>query len=242
MPVWPAPTCPAALQVFADVFDLLPRDPSRVPSSRQSALTHDGDAEFTLLENDFTFGGQKIAGNAQAISAKRWLQHTSFLWDYQKERMQLLQEPAKRPKYRGERKHGSFLTPLVALGYRRDEFVEGIEDSMASRGFTLQPAGAVPHTLPDLSNGMQQLHVQQIVVRRARTACVHRVCALSHCQLADAMNVRAPERIAIDRHSLIGPAQYRGACADLDDVLPLLEEPHLRTTKLLDYADLLTPS
>ena len=131
-----------ALQVFADVFEVIPRDAARVPASRQCPLTHDSAAAFTLLENDFTFGGQKVAGNAQAISHRRWLQHTSFLWDFQRERMQLLQEPAKRPKYRGEREHGSFLTPLVSLGFRRNDFVEGIEDSLASRGFELQPAGA----------------------------------------------------------------------------------------------------
>jgi hypothetical protein len=127
------------IQVFSDVFDVLPRNMAWVPDSKKSLQVKD--SKFALIEQDFTFGGQKIAGNAQAISRHRWVHHTSFLWDYNPGRMALLKEPEKRPEYRGNRKHSTFLTPLIALGYKRSHFVEGIEDALASRGLEIEPAG-----------------------------------------------------------------------------------------------------
>ena len=131
------------VQVYADIFAALPRDSRRVPASRVTPLTTDDAAAFQLVENDFTVAGRKIAGNAQTITKGRWLQHTSFLWDFKSERMALLKEPARRPEYRGEREHGSFLTPIVSLGVERAAFVDGVQDSMLARGFDIQPAGAV---------------------------------------------------------------------------------------------------
>lgn len=90
-----------------------------------------------MRENDYCWGDKKIAGNAQAIIKDRWLHHTSFVWDYRRELMALLQEPERRPKYRGTRQHDSFLTPLKSLGFRRREFLERIEDAMASNGFDM---------------------------------------------------------------------------------------------------------
>jgi lipoate-protein ligase A len=53
---------------------------------------------------DYTVaGGRKIGGNAQAITGKRWLHHTSFLWDYDAQRMGLLRPPPKAPAYRQAR-------------------------------------------------------------------------------------------------------------------------------------------
>jgi lipoate-protein ligase A len=127
------------VQVFSDLFDVLPRDVSGLPDVNKKHV--EADATFALIENDFTFGGRKVAGNAQAISRDRWVHHTSFLWDYKAARMKLLKEPEKRPDYRGDRKHSNFLTPLISLGYKRSHFVEGIEDALASRGIEPQPAG-----------------------------------------------------------------------------------------------------
>lgn len=45
-------------------------------------------------------GGHKVGGNAQALTGRRWLHHTSFLWDFDRERMALLRQPAKAPQYR----------------------------------------------------------------------------------------------------------------------------------------------
>ncbi len=67
---------------------------------------------FQLRENDYALGDKKIGGNAQYIQKKRWLLHTSFLWDYSIEKMNYLLLPAKRPAYRQERSHGDFLSPL----------------------------------------------------------------------------------------------------------------------------------
>jgi hypothetical protein len=48
-------------------------------------------------------GERKFGGNAQAITSRRWLHHTSFLWDYQPASMELLTNPAKQPAYRQAR-------------------------------------------------------------------------------------------------------------------------------------------
>ena len=50
--------------------------------------------------SDYVFQQRKFGGNAQAITGKRWLHHTSFLWDYRPEAMALLQHPPKAPEYR----------------------------------------------------------------------------------------------------------------------------------------------
>lgn len=36
----------------------------------------------------------------QAITGKRWLHHTSLLWDFDPSNMRLLKHPAKAPVYR----------------------------------------------------------------------------------------------------------------------------------------------
>jgi lipoate-protein ligase A len=46
------------------------------------------------------YGERKFGGNAQAITGRRWLHHTSFLWDYTPGRMAALAQPAKQPAYR----------------------------------------------------------------------------------------------------------------------------------------------
>jgi lipoate---protein ligase len=71
-----------------------------------------GALPFKLKENDYAIGEKKFGGNAQYIQKERWLHHTSFLWDYKKERMDLLKLPKRRPSYRGERSHEAFLTSL----------------------------------------------------------------------------------------------------------------------------------
>ena len=64
---------------------------------------------------DYAFGDLKFGGNAQALSKRRWLHHTSLLWSFDPLRMQLLlKQPARAPEYREGREHGSFLTSLEA--------------------------------------------------------------------------------------------------------------------------------
>lgn len=130
------------MQVYADVFQTITRDSSRAPVSakKKHRLLVD-DATFGLRDNDYTMGDMKVGGNAQAILRDRWLHHTSFLWDYQHARMALLQEPKRRPEYRGEREHTSFVSPLSAFGFDRQEFVETVEDAFVCRGFDLDLVG-----------------------------------------------------------------------------------------------------
>lgn len=67
---------------------------------------------LTLFENDYVLQNRKFGGNAQYLTKNRWLHHSSLLWDYSKERMQLLSRPPKMPKYRNERDHETFLCSL----------------------------------------------------------------------------------------------------------------------------------
>ena len=67
---------------------------------------------FSLRENDYCLGDTKVGGNAQTLSAGRWVHHTSFLWSFREEHMRLLTLPSKRPAYRLDRPHSAFLTPL----------------------------------------------------------------------------------------------------------------------------------
>ena len=53
---------------------------------------------------DYVFGERKFGGNAQSFSSGRCCHHTSFLWDYDAHRMDLLSNPAKQPEYRKVRK------------------------------------------------------------------------------------------------------------------------------------------
>ena len=49
-----------------------------------------GVTSFALRENDYVFGDQKFAGNAQSFSSDRMLHHTSFLWDFEDRMMEAL--------------------------------------------------------------------------------------------------------------------------------------------------------
>jgi lipoate-protein ligase A len=55
---------------------------------------------FILCPTDYVFDERKFGGNAQAITSKRWLHHTSLLWDYDAANMAVLLNPKKQPAYR----------------------------------------------------------------------------------------------------------------------------------------------
>lgn len=69
-------------------------------------------SNFQLRENDYVIGERKCGGNAQYIQKKRWVHHTSFLWDYAPSNMDYLLLPSKRPIYRQDRCHTDFLCCL----------------------------------------------------------------------------------------------------------------------------------
>ncbi|XP_043712088.1 uncharacterized protein LOC122660902 isoform X2 [Telopea speciosissima] len=68
-----------------------------------------GIADFHLRENDYVFGNYKFGGNAQSISRRRWIHHTSFLWDYEDKNMAYLKVPRRAPEYRSARSHVEFV-------------------------------------------------------------------------------------------------------------------------------------
>lgn len=67
---------------------------------------------FTLRENDYVWGDKKFGGNAQYLRKERFLHHTTFLWDFDAEKMAYLHNPQKAPLYRQKRSHGEFLCTL----------------------------------------------------------------------------------------------------------------------------------
>lgn len=76
---------------------------------------------FSLCENDYIIGHKKFGGNAQYMTKNRWLHHTSFLWDYDEEKMNYLKMPPKMPHYRKQRSHQEFLCKLTPFFSSRDE-------------------------------------------------------------------------------------------------------------------------
>ena len=98
------------------------------------ALRSCGVEDFRVNANDYCLGDVKFGGNAQSISGKRWLHHTSLLWDYQPERMAMLKQPAKQPAYRENRPHGSFVQGLHASAIgSRSEILNAIVSAASER-------------------------------------------------------------------------------------------------------------
>lgn len=96
---------------------------------------------FEVRENDYVFGEKKFGGNAQYIQKNRWLHHTSFLWDYDPEKMNYLKLPERRPQYRGERSHEAFLCSLQFLFNKKDNLVHSLcqhfENTLSARSVFL---------------------------------------------------------------------------------------------------------
>jgi lipoate-protein ligase A len=92
---------------------------------------------FSLKENDYVFYDKKFGGNAQYIRKERWLHHTSFLWDYEKEKMQTLLHPKKTPSYREGRDHDSFLCKMKEFMPNKELFFSLLKEHL-SRTYTLK--------------------------------------------------------------------------------------------------------
>lgn len=88
---------------------------------------------FKFKENDFVIGERKCGGNAQYIRKKRFLHHTSFLWDYQDERMDLLLHPKKTPAYRNGRTHQDFVCRLKDHAPSKEYLIEGLKTELNKR-------------------------------------------------------------------------------------------------------------
>lgn len=96
------------------------------------------DLEFRLHENDYVLGHKKFGGNAQYMMRNRWLHHTSFLWDYNEEKMNYLKMPPKMPVYRQNRSHGEFLCKLKEHFSHPREFLERVVKNLERHFFVKQ--------------------------------------------------------------------------------------------------------
>lgn len=93
---------------------------------------------FSLRENDYTLGEKKIGGNAQSLLKDRFLHHTSFLWNFDPQKMNCLLIPKKQPKYRQNRSHESFLSPLAPHFPSQEVFIERLKNAL-SQQFCIEP-------------------------------------------------------------------------------------------------------
>jgi lipoate-protein ligase A len=88
---------------------------------------------FSLRENDYVIGEKKVGGNAQYIKKERWLHHTSFLWNYSQEKMNILLLPKKRPSYRNSRSHNEFLSTLSSHFPCKNTLIEQLKATLNKR-------------------------------------------------------------------------------------------------------------
>ena len=88
---------------------------------------------FHLRENDYVIDNKKCGGNAQYLCKNRWIHHSTFLWDYQVERMKHLLHPKKTPSYRQARSHGDFLCRLSEYLPNKNVFIEGFKEELRTR-------------------------------------------------------------------------------------------------------------
>jgi lipoate---protein ligase len=93
------------------------------------------DLDFFFLENDYVIGNKKCGGNAQYFRKDRFLHHTSFLWNFESERMNYLLMPQRKPKYRKERNHSEFLCKLSDHFSCKKKFTKDLIESLSSYFF-----------------------------------------------------------------------------------------------------------
>lgn len=79
---------------------------------------------FAIQENDYTLENKKIGGNAQYIQKNRWVHHTSFLWDFDPNKLaRYLPLPQTQPMYRQQRSHLDFLTNIQPFFASKQQFL-----------------------------------------------------------------------------------------------------------------------
>jgi lipoate-protein ligase A len=88
---------------------------------------------FSLRENDFVINHLKCGGNAQYITKDRWVQHTSFLWDFCPKNMECLLHPKKTPTYREGRSHQEFLCTLKSLFPSKEAFFDSLISCLSKK-------------------------------------------------------------------------------------------------------------
>jgi lipoate-protein ligase A len=90
-------------------------------------------AGFHLRENDYAIGERKCGGNAQYLRKERFVHHTTFLFDFAQEKMQLLLHPKKTPAYRSGRRHEEFLCKLRDYVPSKESLVDQIRGVLSNR-------------------------------------------------------------------------------------------------------------
>lgn len=85
---------------------------------------------LTVEGQDYAINGKKVGGNAQAFSCGRVLHHTSFLWAWDKKRMDLLKMPLRQPDYRKERDHADFCMSLSNVFPTKSHLVDALEERL----------------------------------------------------------------------------------------------------------------
>jgi len=90
------------------------------------------DMVFSSRENDYVINEHfKVGGNAQGISGDRFCHHTSFLIRVNPKTMSYLRMPKKRPEYRQDRDHTSFLRGLEDEIYSPDALYDKVAEHFA---------------------------------------------------------------------------------------------------------------
>ncbi|MGM0440565.1 MAG: lipoyl protein ligase domain-containing protein [Chlamydiota bacterium] len=95
--------------------------------------------DFRACQRDYVFGNRKFGGNAQYITKNRWVHHTSFLWDYDRQLMEVLKQPIIAPEYRRGRYHHDFLCTLKEFYGDKERFLENLESYLVG-SLALEPA------------------------------------------------------------------------------------------------------
>ncbi|MES2198919.1 MAG: lipoate--protein ligase family protein [Chlamydiota bacterium] len=122
-----------------------PSYPERIMQWSETVYKNSFNLEgFALRENDFVLENLKCGGNAQYITKDRWIQHTSFLWDFCPKNMECLLHPPKTPPYRQGRSHKDFLCTLKNHFSSKESLFQKITDYLQQE-FTV-------HLLEDLES------------------------------------------------------------------------------------------
>jgi lipoate---protein ligase len=93
-----------------------------------TGVARSGTSDLTLSANTFNGGPpRKFSGNSLRLKREHLLYHGTILYDFPLQRVgRWLAQPARRPEYRGERGHGSFLTNFPA---RREALMAALMDA-----------------------------------------------------------------------------------------------------------------
>ncbi len=133
-------------------------DPERATIAERQGASEDRNSEVkptqpkTDSSSCFGIDARKCGGNAQYIQRDRWLLHTSFLWDFCPDNMQILLHPKKTPLYRKGRPHTEFICRLADFFSSKATLIAQIKQALIMRFHVietslkdLQPALAKDH-------------------------------------------------------------------------------------------------